>query len=215
MKKEGVSINTPFSALSRRMKFGSNSTGDRSFKMMSSRSIGLLSDRSGSVMSHRSGGLLSHRSAGKDYDGMEDGSEDGVEDAARCLYQQRALRNGIEGACSVEQWQRPLIAIREYYISFPPPALEAPPRRISITNLMTSLVDSPKKPLIKPLSRTKLEAQTRAPSSYCVVSWLIVWITALYPTTRIYDGKASIYTLHLLNAFHDILLNYLVNSQFV
>jgi hypothetical protein len=152
------------------MKYGSNSTGDRSFKLISNRSIGLLSNRSGSVQSHRSSGMLSLRSAGKDCDGVEDGSEDGVEDATRCLYQQRALRNGIEGACSVEQWQKPLIAVREYYMSFPPPAFEAPPRRISITNLMTSLVDSPKKPLIKPLSRTKLEAPTRAPSSYCVIS---------------------------------------------
>jgi hypothetical protein len=169
-KKEGVSISTPFLALSRGMKFGSNSTRDRSFKLMSGRSIGLLSNRSGSELSHSSAGMLSHRSVTKDCDGVEDGSEDGVEDATRCLYQQRALRNGIEGACSVEQWQRPLIAVREYYISFPPPAFEPSPKRISITNLMTSLVDSPKKPLIKPLSRAKLEAQTRAPSSYCVIS---------------------------------------------
>lgn len=148
------------------------SQNDRSYKVQSNRSIGILSSRSSNMLSNRSIGKLSIRSlGGKD---VEEGSsieQDGVEDATRCLYQQRALRNGIEGAYTVEAWQQPFIAIREYYISFPPPAFEAPPRRISITNLMTSLVDAPKKPLIKPLSKGKLESsQAKIPSSYCVIT---------------------------------------------
>ena len=157
------------------MRYGSASVrshNDRSYKVQSSRSIGILSSRSSNMMSNRSIGILSIRSIGKDVEEISNSIEqDGVEDATRCLYQQRALRNGIEGACTVEQWQQPFIAIREYYISFPPPAFEAPPRRISITNLMTSLVDAPKKPLIKPLSKGKLESsQAKIPSPYCVIT---------------------------------------------
>ena len=156
------------------MRYGSasvRSQNDRSYKVQSSRSIGLLSSRSSNLLSNRSIGMMSIRSIGKDVEEIGSIEQDGVEDATRCLYQQRALRNGIEGACTVEPWQQPFVAIREYYISFPPPAFEAPPRRISITNLMTSLVDAPKKPLIKPLSKGKLESsQAKIPSSYCVIT---------------------------------------------
>lgn len=166
-------IGSSILAMSKRIRYGSTSSrnlSQRSYKIPSDRSVGLISNRSNSFLSNRSTGIRSNRSSGKDIEDIGSSEQGGVEDATRCLYQQRALRNGIDGACSVEAWQQPLVAIREYYISFPPPAFEAPPRRISITNLMTSLVDSPKKPLIKPLSVGKLESQTRGPFSYCVIN---------------------------------------------
>jgi hypothetical protein len=89
-KKEVVSINSPFSVLSRRMRYGSNSSrsqNDRSFKLISNRSIGLLSNRSGSGLSHSSTGILSHRSTGMDCDELISSEQDAVEDATRCLYQ--------------------------------------------------------------------------------------------------------------------------------
>ena len=89
-------------------------------------------------------------------------SEDESEHTGKKLLQMHVLKSSLDMVNSEAQsWQIPLIAIREQYLHHPYPELDHPIRRISLSNLMNTIAESPN--ISNSVSKIKI------PSSICTI----------------------------------------------
>ena len=89
-------------------------------------------------------------------------SEDESEHTGKKLLQMHVLKSSLDMVNSEAQsWQIPLIAIREQYLHHPHLELDHPLRRISLSNLMNTIAESPK--ISNSVSKIKI------PSSICTI----------------------------------------------
>ena len=90
-------------------------------------------------------------------------SGDESEDQLQKLLQKHVHKSSLNFvSVGIESWQEPLIAIRGSYLMHHLAEAECPTRRISMSNLMTILVESPK-------SRSSVSL-TKVPSTICSIS---------------------------------------------
>jgi hypothetical protein len=93
-------------------------------------------------------------------------SGDESEDQIKKLWQKHVYKSSLNFASAsagIESWQEPLIAIRGSYLMHHLAEAECPTRRISMSNLMTMLVESPK-------SRQGSASLTKVPSTICCIN---------------------------------------------
>ena len=89
-------------------------------------------------------------------------SEDESENAGKKLLQMHVLKSSLDMVNSEAQsWQIPLIALREHYLHHPHLELDHPIRRISLSNLMNTIAESPN--ISNSVSKIKI------PSSICTI----------------------------------------------